>query len=107
MAVLLHFHNQRCVRGFRETAWPPATPVQGRFDSLLGGWSRVIGLADTNEPRSSRAVGPGGNTLCDARTAVIQQRRFQRRLEKCLVVFGTHMGSVEDRKSTRLNSSHT
>src|SRR5579864_1388598 len=97
MAALLHFHNQRRICDIRETAWPPATRVQGRFDSLLGGWSGVIGLRDTDEPRSSRVFGPGDNTLCDARPADIQQRGFRRRLEKCFVVFGTHMGSVEQR----------
>src|SRR5579859_2562063 len=97
VAALLHFHNQRGVCGIRETAWPPAARVQGRLDSLLGRWSRVIVLGDTNEPRSSRAIGPGGNTLCDPRAGGIQKRRFRCRLEKCAVVLGTHMGSVEDR----------
>src|SRR5260370_34105255 len=95
MAAILHFPDQRCVCGIRETAWTPATGIQGRLDSLLGGWGRVVGLRDTNEPRSSRSPGPGSNTLRDARTAGIQERRFQRCLEKCPVVFGTHMGSVE------------
>src|SRR5258708_3647800 len=97
MAALLHFDNERCVCGIRKTAWTPTTGIQGRLDSLLGGWSRVIGFGNTNEPRSRRAFGSGSNTLYDPRATGIQGSRLQRSLEKCLVVFGTYLGSLEQR----------
>src|SRR2546426_5599751 len=78
-----------------------------RHTRLQGDWSSDVCSSDLEEPlRSSGGRGQHGHLLREAQGVSLLQGRAKLRQPQPQVAGGGEVGGAQDRKSTRLNSSH-